>query len=83
MEKTINLEITESQLKQFESLLDKTLGILNRWEVESPERDRNLDLRYRENMKKLKDSQEKKTEADKLLAKWRKEMKNDNTWKNN
>lgn len=83
MEKTIKLEITESQAKKFESLLDKTLEILNRWESESPERERNLDLRYRENLKKLSKSQETKTEADKILAKWQKEMENDSAWKNN
>ncbi|MGI8669264.1 MAG: hypothetical protein ACR2J3_05355 [Aridibacter sp.] len=83
MEKTIKLEITESQAKKFESLLDKTLEILNRWESESPERDRNLDLRYRENLKKLSKSREIQTEADKILAKWQKEMENDSAWKNN
>ncbi len=83
MEKTIKLEVTESQARKFESLLDKTLEVLNRWETESSERDRNLDLRYEQNIRKISEFQETETEADRILAKWQKEMENDNIWKNN
>ncbi len=53
MEKTINLKMTENQAKTFESLLDKTIEVLQRLETESPQRQAKIN-ESQENTEKIK-----------------------------
>jgi hypothetical protein len=39
MEKTITFRVSESEQKKLENLLDETLKVLRRMELESPERE--------------------------------------------
>ncbi len=67
MEKTIKLEIPESQAKKFESLLDKTLEILNRLEVEAPKRDKRKKFLQKNIDKNIAETQKNMSEIDKTL----------------
>lgn len=69
MEKTINLKITESQAKTFESLLDKILEILNRMEKESPERDKRKAQMQKSIDENIAEAQKNMLEVDKKLKK--------------
>jgi len=42
MEKTITFEMTDNQVKNVEKLLDETLAVLRRMEIESPEREKRI-----------------------------------------
>lgn len=53
MEKTIKLEVTESQAKKFENLLDRTIEVLQRLETESPRRQSKIN-ESQENTEKIK-----------------------------
>jgi len=70
MEKTITFEMTESQAKSFEQLLDATLEILNRMEKESPERDARMDKMHEEFQEKLAEIKKLSEQTSQRLAKW-------------
>lgn len=70
MEKTFTFTMTESQAKEFENLLDKTLEILNRWKKESPERDARFDKNHEDFLKKVSEIEKRNEETSRLLAKW-------------
>jgi HAMP domain-containing protein len=42
MEKTINFEMTDSDFRKFEKLLDSTLEVMHRLEKDSPQRENNI-----------------------------------------
>ncbi len=70
MEKTITFTMTETQAKEFEKLLDKTLDLFNRWKKESPERNARFDKNHDEFLKKISEIEQRDEETSKLLAKW-------------
>lgn len=70
MEKTITFEMTESQAKKFEKLLDDTLEVLNRMEKESPERNARFDRTHEEIMRKITEAEKITERASKRMAKW-------------
>jgi hypothetical protein len=74
MEKTFTFTMTESQAKEFESLLDKTLEIFKRWERESPERNARFDKNHEEFLKQISEIDKRNKETSKILAEWEAEM---------
>lgn len=70
MEKTITFEITESQAKRFEKLLDATLEILNRMEKESPEREARFDKYHEEFLKNIAETEKMMEQTSRRLDKW-------------
>ena len=70
MEKTINFELTESQAKSFEKLLDATLKILNKMERNSPERDTRLDKMHKEFQEQLAETKKMMEQTSQRMAKW-------------
>jgi phenolic acid decarboxylase len=71
MEKTITLEMTESQAKKFEELFDDILEIFNRWEKENPEREARFQKHHEEFMKNIAETEKNMAETERLLAKWK------------
>lgn len=70
MEKTITFTMTESQAKEFENLLDKTLETLNKWKNESFERNARFDKNHEDFLKKVSEIENRNQETSKLLSKW-------------
>jgi hypothetical protein len=70
MEKTITFTMTETQAKEFENILDKTLEIFNRWKKESSERDARFDKNHKDFLEKISEIEKRDTETSKQLAKW-------------
>lgn len=60
MEKTINFEMTDSDFRKFEKLLDSTLEVMHRLEKDSPQREDNIS-------KSLAETQELKSEINQQL----------------
>lgn len=70
MEKTITFTMTESQAREFEKLLDKTLEIFNRWKKESSERDARFDKNHKDFLEKISQIEKRDKETSKQIAKW-------------
>ncbi len=70
MEKTITIEMTESQAEKFEKLLDDTLEILNRMEKEGPERDARFDEHHEDFMRNLAETKKIMERTERRMAKW-------------
>lgn len=78
MEKTITFTITESQLKELESVLDEVLAKFEKWEKENPIRDAQFDKHHEEFLEKIAEIEENSKHTSKILAKWETSMMLDN-----
>lgn len=67
MEKTIKLELKESQAIKFENLLDKTLEVLTRLEKESPDRDKRKEFLQNNIDKNIAETRKNMLEIDRKL----------------
>lgn len=71
MANTITFEISESEQRKFEELLDETLKVLRRMEKESPERDARFDRRHEEFMQNISETEKMMKQTSRRLAKWK------------